>query len=76
MPLVYANDVDIYNNGIGCSVPRYATLHCDGRKVHLLNWMRLSRKEPTIGFRLLYYALILAIAGAFTAWFYLASSFE
>jgi hypothetical protein len=46
------------------------------RKVHLLNWMRLSRKEPTIGFRLLYYALILAIAGAFTAWFYLASSFE
>jgi hypothetical protein len=33
-------------------------------------------KEPTIGFRLLYYALILAIAGVFIAWFYLGSSLE
>ncbi len=40
--------------------------------VHPLQTVQSSRKEPTIGFRLLYYALILALVGAFTAWFYIA----
>lgn len=41
-----------------------------------LHLMRMSIKEPTTGFRLLYYAVILAISGGLTAWLYFVNDVE
>ena len=63
----------LYDLSGTASKSRHFSFLCMVLDVHPLQTVQSSRKEPTIGFRLLYYALILALVGAFTAWFYIAS---